>query len=97
MPYASSSFEKEQLFHSKKQESYLAIHIWRRPSLAPVVTSLLLFAGTFFLFNSLFASLDNDYGGASVSIYALAFLLLVLIIFKQPILEGLLASLIQSA
>lgn len=70
MPYPSSSFEKEQLFHFKKQESYLAI--WRRPSLAPVVTSLLLFAGTFFLFNSLFASLDNDYGGAFVSKYALA-------------------------
>lgn len=67
MTYISSSCEKEQLFHSKKQESYLAI--WRRPSLTPVATTLLLFASTFFLFSSLFASLENYYGGAFVNIY----------------------------
>lgn len=76
MTYISSSCEKGQPFHSKKQESYLAA-IWRRPSLTPIVTALLLFASTFFLFSSLFASLDNYYGGAFVNIYTLLFRLLV--------------------
>lgn len=95
MTYISSSCEKGQLFQSKKQESYLAI--WRRLSLTPIVTALLLFASTFFLFGSLLPSLVNYYGGAFVNIYTLTFRLFVLIIFKQTILEILSASLIQSA
>lgn len=66
MTYISSSWEKGQLFHSNKQDSYLAI--WRRPSRTPIVTALLLCASTLFLFSSIFV-LDNYYGGAFVTIY----------------------------
>lgn len=49
-------------FHSKKQESYLAK--WLRSLLALVVTSLLLFASSYFLFYSVFGILEDYYGGA---------------------------------
>ena len=94
MTYISNSLEKGQLFHSKKQDSYLAI--WRRTSHIPIVTALLLSASTFFVFGSIFV-LDNYYGGAFVIIYTPKLRLHLLIISKQSILEILSANLIQSA